>query len=120
MGPQDGGIDEQTRDFAEFGVVGEALEELAEAAAVDPAAEAVVDGVPGAEVAGEIAPGDAGAGEVKEGFEELAIRETGLGAAGVQPGRLEPGFEQSPHGVGNHGAHGVLPRGKIRLRSIAD
>ena len=103
---QDGGIDEQPGDFAEFGVVGDALEELAEAAAADPAAEAVVDGVPGPEVAGEIAPGDAGAGEVEQGFEELAVRQSGLGAAGVQPGRLEAGFEERPHGIGDHRAHG--------------
>lgn len=84
-------------------------------AVVDPAAEAVVDGVPGAEVAGEVAPGDAGAGEVEQGFEKSAVGDAGIGPAGVGPGRLDAGFEQGPHEVGDYRAHGVLPGGESWL-----
>ena len=45
-------------------------------------AEAVVDGVPAAELAGQVAPGHAGAGQVQQGLEEGAFGQArGLAAA---------------------------------------
>jgi len=47
--------------------------ELSPNAAGFPAAEAVVDGIPMAKLRGEIPPGEPGAGEIEDRFDELAV-----------------------------------------------
>ncbi len=112
MGANDGRVDEHATHFAELGLVGEELEELLEAAGCDPSSKAIVDRFPSPEVAGEIAPGDAGATDVEERFEEHPVGELGFGSALVPAGLLDEGFENVPKGIGEHEPHGILPRGK--------
>ena len=87
-------------------MVGDGLEELAEPSAGDPAAEAVVDGVPGAELGGQIAPGAAGAGDVEQGFQEEAVGDLGFGPAALATGGPDVGPDDIPEGVGEHLPHG--------------
>src|SRR5215212_5578325 len=58
-------------------VGGQGLEQPAQRAGGDPAAEPVVHRVPGAELAGQVAPRGAGAGQVQQGLEEVALGEEG-------------------------------------------
>jgi len=62
----DGPVDEGPADVVELGLVGHGLEEPPHGPRGDPAAEAVIDGIPGAEVRGQITPGDAGACPVNQ------------------------------------------------------
>lgn len=73
--PHRGRVDEHATHLAELGIRGHGLEQPSHRAGVDPAAEAVVDGIPTAELAGEVAQSDAGAAQVKQGFEKQTVGE---------------------------------------------
>ena len=111
MSADDGAVDEQATDFSELRSVGQEFEESPEAAGLDPATEAVVDRIPGSELTGQIAPGNAGAGPVEQRLEEEAIREQRSGAALVLFGLLDERLEVLPEFVRKLVTHGILPRG---------
>jgi hypothetical protein len=77
----------------------EALPEPAPETARFPAAEAVVDGVPGPKLRGHIAPGNARSRTLEDRFEEQAITEFG-GTAGLRCDRGEARFNFGPGFIG--------------------
>ena len=82
VGPHDGGVDQHAADVGEGRLGGQGHEQPPQGAGADPAAETVVDGVPAAELRGQVAPRDAGAGQVQQGLEEGAFGQArGLAAA---------------------------------------
>src|SRR5262249_12510485 len=90
---------------------GQQLKQPPQAPGGDPAAEAVVHGVPGAEIAGQVAPGDAGPADVQEGLEEQPLGQLGLLATAVLLGSSNSGAEDGPQLVGDHVAHGIRALG---------
>ena len=110
VGADDGRVDENAVDLAELRVGRKQFEERAQAAGGEPAAEAVVDGVPVAELAGQVAPGDAGAGQIEQGLEEVPVGEFRHGTLAVAFGLLHQRLEGRPEVVREQVAHGIVPR----------
>lgn len=105
VGANDGGVDERAADIIEVGIVGEGFEEASHVARGDPATEAVVDGIPGTKLGGQIPPGDAGASPVEEGLEEEPVGNGGALAAFVASDLADQGFHDGPQVVADEVTH---------------
>jgi hypothetical protein len=89
-----------------------------------PAAEVVVDGLPGRQVVGQQPPGTAGPQPVGHGVDQLAAVMEGWAAAGL--GRRDERGQELPLGIGQVGGivpagwgHGRLPH-RVGIRTAAD
>lgn len=81
-GPDDGGVNHQSLRPLALRPRSHPFQERLEPTGVDPAAEGVVEGVPGPELARQVAPGDAGAGPIRDGLEGHAVGQLRLGVEG--------------------------------------
>ena len=86
MGPDDGGVE---NGAGLVDLYGEFLEESLPDARPGPAGESVVDGFPGAEAFGQVAPGDASLGSPDDGVDEIAVPALGNGACTDRKKRLD-------------------------------
>jgi hypothetical protein len=110
VGADHRGVDQDAADLAQVGVRGQQFEQALQAARADPAAEAVVDRVPAAEVAGQVPPRHAGAGPGENRLEEQPVGQLGRPAADELLGLDDERFEDGPVFVREQVPHGVVPR----------
>jgi hypothetical protein len=80
--------------------------ELAPNAAGFPAAEAIVHGIPMAKLRGQIAPGEPGASEIEDRFDELAVAQLRR-TSGFVFQRGENRSNLSPSGIREERANGL-------------
>ena len=110
MGAEGGSIDQHASDLAQVRRVGQQDEKLLEAAGADPSAQPVVDGIPGAELAGQVSPRNARPCPEEDGLEEHPIGQLGWLATGVLFGLFDKRSEDHPMSIGEHVSHGVPPQ----------
>ena len=94
MRPYDGRIDEKVPEL----FIVDTLQPLPESfpqLALFPTAKAMIDGIPVAELAGQVAPWSPGAGLVQDGFDEHPVAEFRWAAGGVLE-FPEDGFDLRP------------------------
>jgi hypothetical protein len=93
MSADDGTVHEDASDRFQGVFADQGLEQSLPDTGVEPATEAIVDGIPGAEAGGEVSPRHAGAGEVEQGFQEEPVGDFGrctcVGVLGVLDGRAQ-------------------------------
>ena len=117
MRPRRGAVDEEELGPFQRAFLGHRREEPPPDPGKPPALEALVDGVPVAEIVGQVAPRKAGAGAVKDGLEELAVGELRLGTDGRSLGGVQQRFQDGPDSVTQDATHGDSP-GKRRFTGI--
>jgi hypothetical protein len=113
VGPDDGGVDEDPAELPQVRVGRRGREQAGEVAGRDPPAEPVVHGVPRSELGGQVPPRDAGAGQVQEGLEELAVGQDRRLAAAVLAGRCDERLQGRPEVVREHVPHGIRSRNRV-------
>src|SRR5262249_37790516 len=101
----DGGVNHRPPELAERRIGSHGLEQPPQRAGCRPAAEAVVHGVPAAELGRQVAPGHPGAGQVQERLEEVPIWQPGRLAALVSLGLLDQRLHPRPELVREHVSH---------------
>ena len=115
MCPHDGGIDQDAFHVAERRGVGESVKESGQPSRIDPAAEPLVHGQPAAELAREIPPRNAGAGDIQNRLEEHPLGQFRFLPAAVPWNFEKKVVENRPRLVRELVSHGILPETSLTV-----